>query len=362
MSRARRSTVALARRTELASVKPLPESVREHFSNWLVGLLETSVKTYRTDLELFASWYGNSDVGEAMAGLIEIANDNFGKAEAVLFAYRKAMSEQPVWDSTAARDAGGDAMRVGLAPNTINRRLSAIRSFVKVLRTGGLTQWTPETPGVKAGKFRDTAGVGDTSVRLLVAHLQAASIDDDASESSRHKACRDLAIVCLMANMALRKSSVRSLDLRHVDEAARRVHAQLKGDARTRMWKGCDTATWSALQAWIAVRGRAHGPLFTSFCNRVDKASRISPSAINQMLIARGEELELSKRAKPHGFRHTAITRALAKGTPIEEVSRDFANHAKIATTMVYDDRRADGRDIAQRVSDYGADEPVGER
>lgn len=225
---------------------------------------------------------------------------------------------------------------------------------MKVLRTAGRTKWTPETPGVKAGKFRDTAGVGEQAIRLLLAHID--ELAGSEVQSVRDRACRDRAIVALMANMALRKSSVRSLDLRHVDEHKHRVHVLLKGDERTRLWKGCDAKSWAALARWIEIRGRAHGPLFTTFCRRVDDGARLSPSAINQILIARGKELELSARAKPHGFRHTAITRALAKGIPIEQVSRDFANHAKIETTMVYDDRRADGREIAESVADYAED------
>lgn len=360
MTRRARSSpqTALVRSSQaLARGKTLTERVREYFKAWLLDKLQTSVSTYRTDLEMFAAYRGKDDAAEALAELVQIANEDFGEAEAVLFGYRTAMTEQPVWDSTAARDAGQAADRVGLAPATINRRLSAIRSFIRVLRTAGQTKWTPETPGVKAGKFRDTSGVGDEVVQVLLDYLRDAVADESTPARARAKAYRDVAIVCLMANMALRKSSVRTLDLRHVDETRHRVHVLLKGDERNRIWKGCDTTTWAALERWIAIRGRAHGPLFTSFCGRT-QGQRISGSGINTLLIELGKQLELDKRAKPHGFRHTAITRALAQGIPIEQVSRDFANHAKIETTMVYDDRRADGRDIAQSVSDSRTEDP----
>jgi len=48
----------------------------------------------------------------------------------------------------------------GLAPATVNRRLSALRSIVQLGRTFGMVTWSREIDGVKTKAYRDTAGPG----------------------------------------------------------------------------------------------------------------------------------------------------------------------------------------------------------
>lgn len=327
------------------------ESFRNLFEQWLADKLKTSVASYRIDLESFARFRGSDDAASAFASLIDLANKNPGSANSVLFAYRMHMTQVPVWNSSAAKRAGRPADRVGMAPATINRRLAAIRSFISVVRAAGRTQWLPEIPGVKHKKYRDTSGVGDEAVQILVDHLEEQSKSDLLTDEGRARAIRDLAMVCLMANMALRKSSLITLDLEHVDRRRKRLHCMLKGD-RDRAWKLCDSVTWDAIERWIDARGEDPGPLLCSF-HPSYMGGRLAPASLNKILIARAKEVTLSQRAKPHGFRHTAITRALEMGFSIREVSH-FADHVKIDTTMIYDDRRQEpSRGVAEGISGY---------
>ncbi len=239
-----------------------------------------------------------------------------------------------------------------MAPATINRRLAAIRSFVKVLRIAGRTKWLPEIPGVKHKKYRDTSGVGDEAVQILIDHLEEQSGSDLLTDNGRARALRDLVMVRLMANMALRKSSVITLDMANVDRRRKRLHCMLKGDDKERAWKLCDDLTWETLERWLAVRGNGKGPLCGSF-HPGFMGARLDPASLNGILNTRAKEASLTERAKPHGFRHTAITRALQMGYSLRDVSR-FADHVKIDTTMIYDDRRQEpSRSVAQGISDY---------
>jgi integrase/recombinase XerC len=326
------------------------QMIRDLFEQWLSDKLTTSVASYRIDLAAFGRFFQADDASSAFAKLIDLANKNHGAANAVLFAYRKDMLERAVWSSTASKRAGRPQDRVGLAPATINRRLAAIRSFVAIIRTAGQTAWLPEIPGIKHKQYRDTSGVGDEYVQILVDHLEAQVVNDLLSTSCRAKAMRDLVMIRLMAGMALRKNALLSLDYQNVDIQRKRVNVKLKGD-RGRSWKLCDSITWEALVRWIDIRGAAPGPLFGSFHHGC-LGARLDPSALNGILNTRSKEVNMQK-TRPHGFRHTAITRALEMGLPLRDVSR-FADHAKLDTTMIYDDRRQEpSRAVAQTISDY---------
>ncbi len=52
--------------------------------------------------------------------------------------------------------------------NTINRRLTALRSLVKLGRTLGLVSFTLEVQSVKADPYRDTRGPGRAGFRDML--------------------------------------------------------------------------------------------------------------------------------------------------------------------------------------------------
>ncbi len=95
-----------------------------------------------------------------------------------------------------------------LAPNTINRRLSALRALVRFARVLGLVAWELELVDVRVVKYRETRGPGIAGVRALLAV---------AAGQQPYKAARDVAILRLFYDLGLRLHEVTSLDRAHVD-------------------------------------------------------------------------------------------------------------------------------------------------
>src|SRR6202041_844935 len=140
-----------------------------------------------------------------------------------------------------------------LAPATVNRRLAALRSFVKLARTIGLVKWNIEVEGIDADPYRDTRGPGNENVLKMLALLK-----------NRHdsKGIRDRALLRLLYDRALRRGEVCSLNLEHVD--AERGLAILGKGKKVRVWISLPKAARDALNDWLKVRGDKPGPLFTS--------------------------------------------------------------------------------------------------
>jgi integrase/recombinase XerC len=221
-------------------------------------------------------------------------------------------------------------MAQGLRPATRNRRLSAVRSALKLGRQLGLLNWALESPGERTVAYRDTVGPGEPAYRAML----------DAAAGAR-----DAAILRLLHDLGLRRGEVCTLDMEHLDPRAARISVLGKG-RQEREWLTLPPETQKALDAWLAERGSRPGPVFVSR-SRACPGHRLTGEAVRQIVSATARRAGLDA-VRPHGLRHTAITSALAlTGGDVRRVQR-FSRHRQIQTVLIYDDAR---RDIAGEVA-----------
>lgn len=284
------------------------------------GRSANTLAAYAGDLEAFGDHRG---VGPGVA-LTELLKGSHGQGNATLLEYRATMLEAK------------------LAPATINRRLSAVRSVVKLARQLGITDWRPEVDGVKSQAYRDTAGPGvDGSRALLKAAVDQVPI----------KAKRDVAIVRMLFDMGLRRGELASLDIEHLDLDGRKVSIMGKGK-RERVPVTLPVETTKALREWLDMRGiicLPHDkPVFVGLAGP-KFARRLSGRGIWEIITTLGEKAGI--KAAPHGLRHASIT-AVLDVTGDVRIAQKFARHSNVNTTMIYDDNRSDlGGVAAQRVA-----------
>src|SRR5262245_51314222 len=221
--------VPLSQSTQL-SVRQL--DAENLIERWKEGRSPHTVRAYGRDLAHFARWSEAAAPGDAITRLL---TGTMGEANERLHAYRGAMLD------------------AGLAPATVNRRMSALRSIVQLGRTFGLVTWSLEIDGVKTKAYRDTAGPGLEGVTAI--KRQA------AKHRSPAKAARDVAIIRVLFDLALRRGEVAGLDLAHFDARAGRLSVLGKG-RREREWRTLPPRTLAALKTWLKHRGKKPGPLF----------------------------------------------------------------------------------------------------
>jgi len=154
---------------------------------FLAGCSPHTLRAYRRDLEDFARIAGVPSGEQATAALLCAGP---GAANERALAYRA--------DLQARR----------LAPATVNRRLAALRSLVKLARTLGLVSWGLEVPGLRVEAYRDTRGPGPDGFRKLLARLNG---------RQDFAALRDRALLRLLYDLALRRGEVVGLDREDVD-------------------------------------------------------------------------------------------------------------------------------------------------
>src|SRR5947209_87175 len=149
---------------------------------FLAGRSPQTLRAYRHDLADFAACTGASGIVAAAAKLLA---GGHGLANETALRFRNQLHER------------------GLAPATINRRLAALRSLIKLARTLGLIPWVLEVEGPRTEAYRDTRGPGHAGFRKL---LEALAGRSDA------KAVRDRALLRLLYDLGLRWAEVVGLD------------------------------------------------------------------------------------------------------------------------------------------------------
>lgn len=275
---------------------------------FLAGRTANTLRAYRQDLEGFRAHLGASTVEAAAQVLIAAGH---GGANGLALLWRAAMVD------------------AGLSPATINRRLAALRSLVKLARTLGMVPWTLEVEGLEAKAYRDTRGPGTEGMRAMLGHLAGRQ---DA------KGVRDRAVLRCLFDLALRRGELTALDMEHLDLAAGTMSVLGKGRT-SRETLTIPRPTLEAIKAWVAMRGDGPGPVFTTM-HRGMRGRRITGDGLAAVVAEAGTAAGLHVR--PHGLRHAGITRALdVTGGNVRDVAR-FSRHRDVRTLTIYDDNRTD--------------------
>jgi integrase/recombinase XerC len=289
---------------------------------FLAGRTATTIKAYKFDMEDFAKFLGAESPG---AGIEQLIAGDGGLANRIVLAYRS------------------DMLGRNLSASSVNRRLSALRSMVKLARMIGRVVWTLDVENVKAESRKDNRGPGTDGWRKMVAISKA------EAESGSLKTVRDYAILRILHDMAMRRGELAGLDLEDVDFDECSLAIVGKGK-REKVRLTMPTPTVLALRAWVALRGSEGGALFTSL-DFASKGGRLTGDSICRMVTALGERAGLLRAVRAHGLRHEAITAALDAGQDVRQV-RKFSRHAKLETVLLYDDARHDtAGEIADLIS-----------
>lgn len=303
------------------------DKVRRLVADFYAGRKATTLRVYRQGLGDFATFLGVEDAVEAIRRLLAHGP---GEANHLALTYRAAMVER------------------GLAGNTINSRLTSLRSVVRLARRTGLVNWALDVDSAKAGAYRDTAGPGLDVCRAMLHELDRRA---QGPPGRRAKAIRDKAIVRLLFDLALRRSSVVALDLEDVDPDRRTIRVWSKGRGQgEKQARNLPGLTTEALRGWLAVRGDEPGPLFTAVDNRT-RGKRLSGTSVWRVVEDLGRAVGV--RVWPHALRHGSVTTVVDQSGDMR-LGRVLAGHANIGTTAIYVDNLESGQ-LDRRASELAA-------
>jgi integrase/recombinase XerC len=212
--------------------------------------------------------------------------------------------------------------RNGLAGSSIQRRLSAIRSFYNHLarqRKGGV-EHNPAN-GIQAPK----------QARRLPKTLDVDQVSRFLQpESNDPLELRDLAMAELFYSSGLRLSELASLNLDDIDVRSALVTVVGKGSKARTVPVG--SAALTAIAAWRKQRCAPNGELalFTS-----KHGKRISVRNIQARLKILGRRSGMPQDIHPHMLRHSFASHMLESSGDLRAV-QELLGHSNISTTQIY--------------------------
>lgn len=240
----------------------------------------------------------------------------------IAFCDKQAIADWPSLTDAQVRAFAAAEHRRGIAPRSIQRRLSAVRSFFRFLLVERALAHNPASD-IRAPKAKKRLP------QTLDADQMAKLLEFRADTTL---ALRDKAIMELFYSSGLRLAELTNLDLHDLDLADRTVRVMGKGGKARVVPVGrhaCD-----ALDAWLKERVTiAAADARAAFVGR--NGQRIAPRTIQQRLSAWAKRQGLGLHVHPHMFRHSFATHLLESSQDLRGV-QELLGHANISTTQVY--------------------------
>lgn len=215
-----------------------------------------------------------------------------------------------------------DLKREGKKAATVAARLAALKGITKRLRIVGLVSWTIEAKGPKVTPYKDTTGPGNEAIVKVVEQLRG---------RTDLKAIRDIALLHALYTTGLRRGELANVELEHLELEKDRIWITGKGRDDQESVPIPEKAK-EAIRAWLSMRPGTSNRLFVS----------LDPNSLGKPLSGNGiwKITTSYGLGRPHGIRHSGITRVLDKSNGNIRMAQEYSRHKDPRTLMRYDDNR----------------------
>lgn len=261
------------------------------------GASEMTIEGYRSDLKAFESFY-------------------------------KELNSSLSWetiDADVAREWIVRMMEHGNKASSVQRRMSALRSFYRFLQLRGYITHNPVSNIVAPKKERalPTFIREDDMARLL----EQEGMFDDTFEGRR-----DRLIVDMFYETGLRLSELIGLDTTDVNLTSQVLRVTGKGN-KQRIVPFGDNITQLIIKynkERARVTKEQDGPYFVT-----REGQRLLPARVRRMVKRQLGLVTLQRKRSPHVLRHTFATSMLNHQADLQSV-KELLGHEKLSTTEIY--------------------------
>jgi len=262
-------------------------------------------------------------------------------AALVKFCDRAGLSDWSALDTQHVRTFAAHSHAAGLAPRSIQRRLSAVRSFYEFLLREG-RNGSPGAGSAPAAGRRRSERVRCNPAHDVSAPRAARRLPQtlDADQMARLLqipagdvlSARDRAIMELLYSSGLRLAELVGLDVMSLDLKDRMVRVLGKGRKARIVPVG--RAAAEALRLWLKARaGMAKEHEAALFVGR--SGARLGPRAVQARVAYWARRQGLGMHVHPHLFRHSFASHLLESSGELRGV-QELLGHADISSTQIY--------------------------
>lgn len=261
---------------------------------------EKTISVYQTDLEAFEQFY-------------------------------QTLSNDLTWetlDKDIIRQWIVQMMDKGQCASSVNRRLSAIRSFYKFLLRRNLVSHDPAH-----------CVVGPKKAKPLPVYLRESEMNrllDDVSFSEDYPGRRDRMILLMFYSTGVRVSELTGLNVSDVDLSLQQLKVTGKRDKQRVIPFGEEMV--QALKDYLKARSEyaaVHTASGTALFLNERNGERISVPKVYQSVRHYLSLVTTQKKRSPHVLRHTFATSMLNHHADLQSV-KELLGHESLSTTEIY--------------------------
>ena len=243
-----------------------------------------------------------------------------------------------------------DLAALGRKRTTINRKLSSLKAFFKMMVAAGVLDKNPaDSALVKGFKVDDTVAgkaIQQASLQKIIKAI--------ASEEDELTRCRDLAIIQLLTYGGLRRSEVSGISWDDLTQESAfyilRLPTTKSGVAQDIKLQPVVVHYLKAYRQALRSHGyEAESKVFISLSRNDSHGKPLTAQSINLIAHKYARKAGVSQRITAHMFRHTCCTLSIEGGAKPQQVQAHL-RHKDLKTTMRYYENR---ERLTDNASDY---------
>lgn len=213
----------------------------------------------------------------------------------------------------------------GISNSSINRKISALKSFYKFLRRKEIVT---KSPMVKVQSLKKSKRLPSFVPKSKMEFLQEEILVKDC-----FSALRDEMIITLLYMTGIRRSEL--INMKFSDINASRLEIKVVGKGNKERLCPISKDVLEKIDAYSVLKNKEFGELDHSYIIVTDKGKPCYPKLVFNVVSKALKKINASEKTSPHVLRHTFATHLSANGAELNAV-KELLGHASLAATQVY--------------------------
>lgn len=219
-----------------------------------------------------------------------------------------------------------DLRTQGLSNVSINRKISALKSFYRYLKKKELIVVNPMA---KVLTLKKSKRLPSFVPKKKMEYLLEPSIEEKADISC----VRNELIIMLLYMTGMRRSELINIMQRDINEA--RLDIKVTGKGNKERLCPITKEVMAKIEEYISLKIEHFGNIDHDYLLVTDKGKPCYPKLIFNVVSKVLKRINASEKTSPHVLRHTFATHLSANGAELNAV-KELLGHASLAATQVY--------------------------